>query len=143
MNLSSFISFAFLTYQALPLQDRYRHHPPIFHSNSWLHDGNGLSILSTYQAIAEEYAVPLRLQVQEDLKVLLMEVRQNKQNKLDLKNKSCESLPLPVKVPDQQNTKSDTLAKTEAHLTDPNKPCGGSGWDIPTADASSCKTYRQ
>lgn len=74
-----FPSFASLTYQALPLQDRYRHHPPLFHGNSWLHDGNRLSVLPTYQAIAEEYAVPLRLQVQEDLKVLLVEVRQNKQ----------------------------------------------------------------
>lgn len=66
-----------LALQALSLQDRYRHHPPLLHSNSWLHNGNRVSVLPTHQAIAEEYLVPLCLQVQEILQVLLMEVRWN------------------------------------------------------------------
>lgn len=62
-------------HQALPLQDRYRHHPSLLHSDSGLHYGNQLSVLASHQAVAEEYPFPLRLQVQEVLQILLMEVR--------------------------------------------------------------------
>lgn len=71
------VSSIWFFFQALPLQDRHRNHSALLHGHARLHHGHRLGLHSAHPAAAEEHTVPLRLQVQEVVKVLLVEVRQS------------------------------------------------------------------
>lgn len=77
LTLVTSVSSIWFFFQALPLQDRHRNHSALLHGHARLHHGHRLGLHSAHPAAAEEHTVPLRLQVQEVVKVLLVEVRES------------------------------------------------------------------